>query len=70
MQLMALLMVWAACSALGVLTWFMITNSFARSVNIRAMFHCVLSLVAGAFSILSAYLSVAIAKSRRCQAHE
>jgi hypothetical protein len=65
MQLLGFLMLGAACAALGVLTYFM--DSFVRSVNIRALFHCGLSLMSGGFSLLSAYLTVKIAHSRRRQ---
>jgi hypothetical protein len=70
MQLLACVMVGAASSALGVFTYFMVNNFLVRSMNVRALLHCGLSLLSGGFSLLSAYLTVKIAHSRRHQPQE
>jgi hypothetical protein len=49
-------MVGAASSALGVFTYFMVNNFFVRSVNVRALLHCGLSLLSGGvLSLLSLF---------------
>jgi len=67
-QVLALFTVGTACASLGVLTFFIAKDKFIRSVVVRAMIHCVLSLVAGASAVVAAFLTSEIAKARHRQA--
>ena len=64
-QLPTLFSVGIMCGSLGVLIFLISNNIYVRSVNVRSMIHCVLSLVEGASTVISAFLSLEIAKARQ-----
>ena len=64
-QLPTLFSVGIMCASLGVLIFLISNNIYVRSVNVRSMIHCVLSLVEGASAVISAFLSLEIAKARQ-----
>jgi hypothetical protein len=69
-QLFALFTVGTSCASLGVLTFLISNDVFDKSVNVRAIIHCLLSLLAGASGVVSAILCSAIAKAHYRQAHQ